>query len=382
MGRGPITKAEISLGSKPRLGAKNWNFGSKRLMRDKGRNWLRLVPPVLVLAGLIALRALAAVPSSPLEQALLVETQLQLGRRQLGALEEEVARLERQIEAQAAELGSLRLTLEGHQERLAQWLRYFYRRGPEPFLAVLLGAEDFADFAARYTLLSRLVGYGLNQVEETERALAAVEERQALLQGELAALKRKREEVATAVSRLAALEEEKRLALARVEAQAADLGLEREEIRRLLQDWQRSLPALAYLVANFGRLPWQDLRADQLRVDYRRLAVEAFVGEETIRRTLATGPPLTDLVVRVKPGAVLVEGSGFVLRSRLELNGERILFVPQSLRVSAVEVGEEVLRELFAAYDLSFNFISPYPGLRLQGVEAQEGRVVLRLGVS
>lgn len=334
----------------------------------------------VVVVSIVGLQALASPPLAAVKELLAVETQLAASRQQLAFLEGEVARLEREVAKQAEELRALEETLDRQQADLGRWLGYVYRRGPTPFLALLLRAESFGDFAAKYTLLSYLVRYGLSQVEATEQTLATVEQKQAKLHQEVAALRAKKDEAAATVARLAALQRERQAALARAEAEAAAAGLGAEEVRRLLTEWQRSLPALAYLVANFSRLPWQNLQPDDVKVDYGRLAVEAVIAEETIQRTLATDQPLTDLKVRVKPGWVYIEGKDFVLGGRLETDGERIRLVPQSLRLPGAEVGEEVLRQLFAAYDLSFPFATPYPGLRLKGVEAREGEIAMYLG--
>lgn len=340
-----------------------------------------LLVALVLLGGLLGFRALASTPTPAIQQLLVIETQLAISRKELTILQGEVARLEQEVRKQSEQVSALREALKQQQEKLGQWLSYVYRRGPTPFLALLLGAEDFGDFAAKYTLLSHLVRYGLNQAEATEAALAAVEQKQAALEKELTTLQTKKEEAAAAVARLAALQAEKQAALARAEAEAAASGKAQEDIRRLLDGWQQSLPALAYLVTNFARLPWQNLQPDGLKVDYRHLTVEAFIAEETLRRTLAADPPLARLTVRVKPGAVYVEGPDFVLTSRVETEGDRIRLVPQELRLPAAEVGEGILRDLFSACDLSFPFESPYPGLRLRQVEAQDGRVVLHLSI-
>jgi len=334
-------------------------------------------------AAFLGWQALASTYSDLLSELLALETQMAAAYREIEALQEEISRLEAEAGQRSRQLEGLERELEERRARLGEWLNFYYRRGPAPFLAVLLGADSFDDFTTRYTLVSYLMREGMKRLEETEATLAGVEQERAAVAQRIAALQARRQEVTATAERLAALKAQKEAVLARARSTP---GAEGERVRELLADWEKSLPSLAHLVANFGRLPWQDLGPDRVETDYSRLEGRAYISEQGLERIVASDPALAELKVRVRPEAVTVLGPGYELSGRLELAAgpdetQRVRFVPFRLILPEAEAGEELLAQLFADYDLSFPFSSPYPGLKLKAVEAREGEVALTLGL-
>ncbi|MGB9887256.1 MAG: murein hydrolase activator EnvC family protein [Moorellales bacterium] len=350
-------------------------------MSGNKRFWLWLA--LGLTAAFLGWQALASTYSDLLAEILALETQMAAAYREIQSLEEEISRLQVEAGQRSRRLEWLEQELEQRRAGLGQWLNYYYRRGPAPFLAALLGAESFEDFTTRYALASYLMREGLKRLEETEAVLAGVEQERAALKERVAALEARRQEVAATAERLAALKAQKEVALERARSTP---GAEGEKLEALLANWEKSLPSLAHLVANFGRLPWDSLTPDRVQTDYYRLVGRAYIGEQSLERVVASDPALAGLKLRVQPEAVKVLGPGYELSGRLELvtgpEGEqRIRFVPFRLSLPETEAGEELLSRLFAPYDLSFSFSSPYPGLKLKAVEARGGEVELTLGL-
>ena len=341
--------------------------------RKKGLIVLLLVA---LCAGGFDLKAGALSPASLLEELLAVESQLAAEQVRLASIQEEIARLEEEARRRSAEIAEMEKELQVQQDRTGQWLNCLYRRGPSSFLSFLLKAEDFGDFLVRYTLLSYIVRQGLDQIRRTEASLAAVAAGRAALEQSLSRLRTMRKEAAAAVVRLEHLRAQKEAALARARAQAAGDS----QLEELLRRWQQGLPSLAYLAANFGRLPWSEMAPDRVEVNPRRFRVIAYLNQETVERTLTADPALAGLRLVFQPGAAVIAGPGYVLNAGLTVEGNRIRLVPRRLEVGGVELEGEPLEKLFAGYDLSFEFPSPDPRLKLSEIQLEAGRAALIMG--
>lgn len=344
------------------------------------------LPPRAAVAAAVAAPAAAA--GDPAAEARLLEDLL-LAMVRLERAEERLTRVRaeaeaaRRAEAEARARGErARRELEAARREAGRWLRFLYEDGSPRLFDVLLGASDFADFVSRAETLGRLLerqAVRLRRVRALDAEARRQEEDRAARRGEAARLEAEARRTVEALARLRAGKE---AALGRAAAAAAGGSAAREAVVRR---WTASASLLLEFLRRFPALPWDRLQPDRVTVHPLGLAVEAEFGEATLDRTLLGGDPrLSALRLEVRPGEVAVlprEGGaagGFRLAGALERRGTRLAFVPVRLEVLGVPAGRATLEELAAVGDLSLD--GSRNGLRLTGVEAGEGRLLLRLG--
>lgn len=347
-----------------------------------------LLPAV---AAALPLRAVAADPAvaAPdtvaearlLEDLLLAVVRLERAKERLARVRAE-AEAARRAEAEArARREKTRRELEAARREAGRWLRFLYEDGSLGLFDVLLGASDFADFVSRAETLGRLLERQAERLRRV-RSLDAEARRQA---EDLAARRREADgrelEARRTVEALARLRAGKEEALGRAAAAAGGGPAAREALDRR---WTASAALLVEFLGRFPALPWDRLEPDRVTPNPLGLGVEVEIGEATLDRTLlGADPRLSALRLEVRRGEIAVlprEGgaaAGFRLAGALERRGTRFAYVPVRLEILGVPAGRATLEELAAVGDLSLD--GNRNGLRLGGVAAEEGKLLLRL---
>lgn len=341
-------------------------------------------PAAAVAAASVAAPAAAA--GDPAAEARLLE-ELLLAMLRLERAEEHLTRVRaeaeaaRRAEAEArARRERTRRELEAARREAGRWLRFLYEDGSLRLLDVLLGASDFTDFVSRAETLGSLLERQAERLRRV-RALDAEARRQA---EDLAARRReaadRESEARRTVEALARLRTEKEAALGRAAAAAGGGPAAREALDRR---WTASAALLLEFLRRFPALPWDRLQPDRVTFNPLGLGVEVEIGEATLDRTLlGADPRLAALRLEVRPGEVAVlprqggAAESFLLAGALERRGSRLAFVPVRLEVRGVPAGRATLEELAGVGDLSLD--GSRNGLRLTGVAAEEGKLLLR----
>ena len=88
----------------------------------------------------------------------------------------ESARIDALVAEASAELDALVASEEAAQERLSSRARVMYRMGDPTFISMLLGAESFQDFVARWDLMVRMNERDAADIDSLKTAQAEAEE--------------------------------------------------------------------------------------------------------------------------------------------------------------------------------------------------------------
>ncbi|GAB4279027.1 MAG: hypothetical protein Kow0056_11880 [Coriobacteriia bacterium] len=145
--------------------------------------------------------------------------QVERAAERLAAARADASRLEARVREVSSELDAILAEQATIRARLAARANIMYRTGDTTFFSVLLGAHDFRDFAARWTLLVRMSEQDAADLDRLERlsrdiegtasALMTLQEEQArAVQAAEDELARARKELADSEAALAAYEAE------------------------------------------------------------------------------------------------------------------------------------------------------------------------------
>ncbi len=301
---------------------------------------------------------------------------LSRARRETAAARKEFAEAARAVAVLEAEVARRRRSVDA-------WLRFLYEEGPVAYLDVLLGAADFYDFTTRLEVLSRIIGQAVGRLREARVLHDGLARRRTELAARAASLAAAERDLAAAVRRA---EDEARRREALLADARALLGERAGALERLDALWRERLPSLGKLLERLPSLAWDRVPPDAVEPDdgaTGRLRVT--LREETVNRWLfAPDRELASLRVVFLPGRVaVVDRTGgeesLRLEGPLEMAGGRVRWVPERLDFLGVPVGPGGLADLAASPRLVLALERAVAPLRLVSVEAQAGRLVLRL---
>jgi septal ring factor EnvC (AmiA/AmiB activator) len=170
-----------------------------------------------------------------------------------------------QIVQTQAEMAKTESDLRVRREWLKSRLRAMQRQGSSEELAMLLGSGDMASFLRRWRYLTVIAGRDKKMLDQYRGALKELQEKQQMLDGLYADLKRQEEEEARSESRLSAKRKEQHDLLASVRS-------EKDEYNRMLRELKAASEELSAVIKRSartddyagikgfrglkGRLPW------------------------------------------------------------------------------------------------------------------------------
>ncbi len=152
-------------------------------------------------------------------------------QQDIDALQKKADTLQKDIDKNTAVLNKKKAEMEGRMEIYRRRLRDIYENGQINYLDVLLGAKDFGDFASRMYLLQKIIQSDLNLIAVVEKEAAEIQQRQSLLDNQMAEIKKDK----------AALETKRSDAEAMREQRAQKLYKAEEEKRQSEAEYDRLL---------------------------------------------------------------------------------------------------------------------------------------------
>jgi rare lipoprotein A (peptidoglycan hydrolase) len=176
---------------------------------------VRLAFAILVATCFLGLAAIPAAAAPSAAQTAEDRAAVNEAVAKLEAAQQKSADIAAQVEEASAELDQIIADEQRARERLTSRARVMYRSGNTSFLAVLLSAESFQDFATRWDLLSRMnrqdaqdlvtLRTAREEADRSAQALMALQAEQAeAIDAQEAEVARAREELAASEAALAA----------------------------------------------------------------------------------------------------------------------------------------------------------------------------------
>lgn len=190
-----------------------------------------------------------------------VVAQLGALQRQLNNLKRKSAELSKKQAANEIILQKKEKELKLQKELYCKRLREIYEHGEINYMNVLLGADDFGDFASRMYLLRKIIGSDLDLVEKVYSDMEAVEEQQKIIKEQQAENEKMQAEIKVKEASAKKIKEQRSVLLYKaVEEQHKSAGeYERRKkisanIGRMLQSMEAQNPMPAQ--NGSGRFMW------------------------------------------------------------------------------------------------------------------------------
>lgn len=348
------------------------------------RGWLTAVVLLLTLTA-------AAAPSraDPEEQTVLA--QLFSLNRTLEETHAQIARLDEQVKAVAADQDRLQAEhdrLEARrQERLAhfgQRLRFYSEDGAVAPFAYLLTSQSFVEFLERLDLLRQVLQTDSDLLAEIRRLKTDVARQEAELAGkraEMAALRKQQEERAASLKsdiaekeRILASLQEKRAA---VEAQLAAMD----------SFWEKTAkPVLDDLGTSLQTVDLTGFQPDSIKATLLPPGATIRISESNLNGFLTTKADLKGMAVKILPDRISLEGvfggtairvsGNFAVQSRSVMR-----FEPKEIAVGDYKVPDQVTAEIMTQGKLDIDAASLLRGFALQQIRLESPYIVIKAGL-
>jgi peptidoglycan hydrolase CwlO-like protein len=299
-----------------------------------------------------------------------LDVQLVRAEGELARLQSGEAEARRNLASLQDRLDALQRLLASRRSQVDAVVRFLYEDGTVSFLAVLLQSASFADFLTRFAYLRAVVGYEVQLLREVAAEQRSLDEGRRVAAAAEARLQEQVRGVARQVAALQALRQQRQALLSSAEARAAALSGRLAELDRSILG---GLPAVEYLLAHFGELPWGDMSPD--RVDVSVAGVRAVFGEGTLDALLQAVPQLAGLAFDLQDGVaavVLGPPADVRLAGPVVVDGGALRWEPDTLEVGGVPAAAGGLSGVLAGRPL--RIAAPaVPGLNLRSVAVRPG---------
>jgi septal ring factor EnvC (AmiA/AmiB activator) len=173
--------------------------------------------------------------------------QLAVVEKKLRSYGERIEAAKRDIVRVKAEVAALQADIDSRKDWMKRKLRAMYKYGrASDTVLVILAADNFSEFLRRWKYLEVLTSYEREAVEEFRKALAALAEKQASLDGLYAQLKKDEEKALEARGILSMKKKQKAAILASVQK-------ERDAYERMLRDLKKTSSDLLEIIKESER---------------------------------------------------------------------------------------------------------------------------------
>ena len=173
-------------------------------------------------------------------------------------VEQYIARLQDQIDVKTTELEAAEEALTQKEEEFAQTVRTTYEQGEISYLEVLLNSSSFSDLLSRMEIVTSLMDYNQQVVEEYTAAKEDIEQKRDDLQNTQDEQKDYQENLNYKVDDLAASEAEQAALQESIEAYKAESEAEYDRIAAEMQSVSDQIAELSRQSAANGSVPMGD----------------------------------------------------------------------------------------------------------------------------
>jgi hypothetical protein len=291
-----------------------------------------------------------------------LDIKLARAREEQARLSIQNAELEKQVRRSEIRRDQANDEMEAQRQAVSDWLRFVYEEGDIDFLAVLLEAEDFADFMVRWELFGIVTQRQTEFLNEVRKVVnSAKKEQESLVRLRSSLQQRKTRSAALAADLERNLAAKERLFLEMRSLGSGTAGSLTEAEAR----WVAAVVPLVRLFERFSSIPWTEAQPSKVNIDYRSGRVEVAVPVSELERVVRGADPLDqtlrlsietgELVISVPPPEGGGQQAGLVVAGEIRINGKEAAFVPRRLSFRGSELSERVLRSLAGGYDLKIN---------------------------
>lgn len=168
-----------------------------------------------------------------------LEESLEETKEKIRQLNNEISQTEAELEEAEQKLKEAEERVEKRNKLFNERIRLMYENGQVSYLEVLLGAENFGDFLARFESIQTIMKQDRELLEEQKRDRDIIAEAKQTIETSLAKLNTLHEEAEVERKALAQKQEERKVALASLEKEHAEL----EEINEKEAQRERDLAA-------------------------------------------------------------------------------------------------------------------------------------------
>lgn len=269
---------------------------------------------------------------------------------QMMGLQEDRARAEERLEELAEcraveehNLVAARVRLAEAHRRLGQWLRHLYEEGRLPLFALLLQAENTADFLWRLDFLGLLIEREAVLLTEVRTQSAAIQERLHQLAFLETETKTAQSKISDRLTELERVQNHRSALLAGIRTRSSELA---DRLSGLEQQWQESLAPLNSLLGQLNIILARDVQPDRIYFQGRNMLVE--VSSRTVNRALAKAAEGTGAGLRIDidTGGITAASidsqgrPGFRVYGRLVpvSGGEAVVFRAETIKVDDLEI--------------------------------------------
>lgn len=187
-----------------------------------------------------------------------LQKEIDLTKQEIATVEQYIARLQDQIDVKTTELEAAEEALTQKEEEFAQTVRTTYEQGEISYLEVLLNSSSFSDLLSRMEIVTSLMDYNQQVVEEYTAAKEDIEQKRDDLQNTQDEQKDYQENLNYKVDDLAASEAEQAALQESLEAYKAESEAEYDRIASEMQDVSNQIAALSAQAAANGSVPMGD----------------------------------------------------------------------------------------------------------------------------
>ena len=158
-----------------------------------------------------------------MEQKILLEEQLNVIDEKIANIDAQIAVYDQQIAETEADLAQAEADEAAQYELFCQRVRYMEEHGNVSYWAILFDAADFSDLLDRYAMVSEIMAYDEDVLDQLVALREQIEADKAALESARAGQQAARDEQAAAQAELQAQEAELDALMAEIEAQADEL---------------------------------------------------------------------------------------------------------------------------------------------------------------
>ena len=187
-----------------------------------------------------------------------LQKEIDLTKQEIATVEQYIARLQDQIDVKTTELEAAEEALTQKEEEFAQTVRTTYEQGEISYLEVLLNSSSFSDLLSRMEIVTSLMDYNQQVVEEYTAAKEDIEQKRDDLQNTQDEQKDYQENLNYKVDDLAASEAEQAALQESIEAYKAESEAEYDRISSEMQDVSNQIAELSRQAAANGSVPMGD----------------------------------------------------------------------------------------------------------------------------
>ena len=187
-----------------------------------------------------------------------LQKEIDLTKQEIATVEQYIARLQDQIDVKTTELEAAEEALAQKEEEFAQTVRTTYEQGEISYLEVLLNSSSFSDLLSRMEIVTSLMDYNQQVVEEYTAAKEDIEQKRDDLQNTQDEQKDYQENLNYKVDDLAASEAEQAALQESIEAYKAESEAEYDRIASEMQEVSDQIAALSAQAAANGSVPMGD----------------------------------------------------------------------------------------------------------------------------